>query len=434
MADIIIKNGYILTMDPSTDNIKNGVVVIEDGLITDVCESTEETAETVIDVQGNVIMPGFVNTHTHAGMTLFRGYADDLALSDWLENHIWPAEAELTAFDVYAGTRLACLEMIRSGTIAFADMYFFMDEVGKVVENSGLRAALSYGMIELWDEEKGKRELKEGKSFVREWNGKADGRISAMYGPHAPNTCSKEFLMKVREQATGDNAKIHIHVLETEAELNQMKDQYGMCSVNMLDEIDFFGPDVLAAHCIWLSDGDMDILRNNNVNISHNPVSNMKLASGIAPVTKLLDRGANVCLGTDGCASNNNLDMFGEMKTAALLQKVDTMDPMALPARKVLEMATVNGAKALDINSGMIRKGYNADVIIVDMNKAHLNPLYDVPSHLVYSAGSSDVRTTIVNGKVLMDDYRVICMDEQKVIDEARDAASELISRVDAKK
>jgi len=207
-----------------------------------------------------------------------------------------------------------------------------------------------------------------------------------------------------------------------------------MCSVNMLESIDFLGPDVLAAHCIWLSDGDMDILRNHNVNISHNPVSNMKLASGIAPVTKLLGRGANVCLGTDGCASNNNLDMFGEMKTAALLQKVDAMDPMALPAKQVLEMATVNGAKALDINSGMIRKGHNADVIIVDMNKAHFSPLYDVPSHLVYSAGSGDVRTTIVNGKVLMDDYRVICMDEQKVLDEGRDAAEELMSRVDANK
>jgi 5-methylthioadenosine/S-adenosylhomocysteine deaminase len=201
----------------------------------------------------------------------------------------------------------------------------------------------------------------------------------------------------------------------------------------MLDSIDFFGPDVLAAHCVWLSDGDMDILANNNVNISHNPVSNMKLASGVAPVTKLLDRDANVCLGTDGCASNNNLDMFDEMKTATLLQKVDTMDPTALPARKVLEMATVNGAKALDIKSGMLRKDYNADVIIIDMNRSHLTPLFDVPSQLVYSAGGGDVRTSIVNGKVLMDDHKVLCMDEQKIIDDAKEAAFDLVSRVDAK-
>jgi 5-methylthioadenosine/S-adenosylhomocysteine deaminase len=433
MADIIIKNGYVLTMDPELGDLKNGVVVIDDGSIVEVAESTEATADTVIDARGGVVMPGFVNTHTHAGMTLFRGYADDLPLASWLQDHIWPAEAELTASDVVAGTNLACLEMIKSGTVAFADMYFFMEEVGKVVESSGLRAALSYGMIELGDAEKGKNELKKGKGFVNEWNGKADGRISAMYGPHAPNTCSKDFLIKVKEQAVADNAKIHIHVLETEAELNQMKEQYGMCSVNMLDSIDFFGPDVLAAHCVWLSDGDMDILANNNVNISHNPVSNMKLASGVAPVTKLLDRGANVCLGTDGCASNNNLDMFDEMKTATLLQKVDTMDPTALPARKVLEMATVSGANALDIKSGMLRKGYNADVIIVDMNRSHLTPLFDVPSQLVYSAGGSDVRTSIVNGKLLMDDHKVLCMDEQKIIDDAKEAASDLVSRVDAK-
>lgn len=433
MADIIIKNGYVLTMDPELGDLKNGVVVIDDGSIVEVAESTEATADTVIDARGGVVMPGFVNTHTHAGMTLFRGYADDLPLTSWLQDHIWPAEAELTASDVVAGTKLACLEMIKSGTMAFADMYFFMEEVGKVVESSGLRAALSYGMIELGDAEKGKNELKKGKRFVNEWNGEADGMISAMYGPHAPNTCSKEFLIKVKEQAVADNVKIHIHVLETEAELNQMKEQYGMCSVNMLDSIDFFGPDVLAAHCVWLSDGDMDILANNNVNISHNPVSNMKLASGVAPVTKLLDRDANVCLGTDGCASNNNLDMFDEMKTATLLQKVDTMDPTALPARKVLEMATVNGAKALDIKSGMLRKGYNADVIIIDMNRSHLTPLFDVPSQLVYSAGGSDVRTSIVNGKVLMDDHKVLCMDEQKIIDDAKEAASDLVSRVDAK-
>ncbi|MDA0525272.1 amidohydrolase family protein [Methanococcoides alaskense] len=433
MADIIIKNGYVLTMDPELGDLKNGVVVIDDGSIVEVAESTEATADTVIDARGGVVMPGFVNTHTHAGMTLFRGYADDLPLASWLQDHIWPAEAELTASDVVAGTNLACLEMIKSGTVAFADMYFFMEEVGTVVESSGLRAALSYGMIELGDAEKGKNELKKGKGFVNEWNGKADGRISAMYGPHAPNTCSKEFLIKVKEQAVADNAKIHIHVLETEAELNQMKEQYGMCSVNMLDSIDFLGPDVLAAHCVWLSDGDMDILANNNVNISHNPVSNMKLASGVAPVTKLLDRGANVCLGTDGCASNNNLDMFDEMKTATLLQKVDTMDPTALPARKVLEMATVSGANALDIKSGMLRKGYNADVIIVDMNRSHLTPLFDVPSQLVYSAGGSDVRTSIVNGKLLMDDHKVLCMDEQKIIDDAKEAASDLVARVDAK-
>ena len=314
MADIIIKNAYILTMDPDIGDIENGIVVIENGIITETGTSTDAVADKIIDAHGSVVMPGLVNTHCHAGMTLFRGYADDLQLSDWLENHIWPAEAQLTGDDLYTGTMLACLEMIRTGTTAFADMYIHEDRVAQAVEESGVRAALSYGMIDLGDEERARKELEEGRQFVMEWNGKADGRITTMYGPHAPNTCSKEFLKTVREQATKDNVRIHIHILETEAELNLMKERHGVCSIHLLDGFDFYKPDVLAAHCVWLSDGDIKILAERGVNISHNPVSNMKLASGIAPVAKLLAAGANVSLGTDGCASNNNLDIFEEMK------------------------------------------------------------------------------------------------------------------------
>jgi 5-methylthioadenosine/S-adenosylhomocysteine deaminase len=430
MADIIIKNAYILTMDPDARDMKNGTVVIEDGRITEIGEKTKERAETVIDAKGSVVMPGLVNTHTHAAMTLFRGYADDLQLAEWLEKHIWPAEAQLTAGDVYKGSLLACLEMIRSGTTSFADMYFFMDETAKAVEASGLRASLSHGLIELWNEEKGETDLKEGKRFVRAWQGAADGRIKTMYGPHAPNTCSDEYLAKVKEAARKDGTGLHIHVLETEAELLAMKERYGKCSVHMLDDIGFFGPDVLAAHCVWLSDGDIEILRERGVNVSHNPISNMKLASGTAPVYKMLERGVNVSLGTDGCASNNNLDLFEEMKTAALLHKLSTGNPTALPARQVLKMATVNGAKALGTETGILKVGMKADMIIVDMKKPHLTPCFDVPSQLVYSAGGSDVRTTIVDGKVLMDDYRVLVLDEQKVIEEAQKAAKELVARV----
>jgi len=419
-------------MDPDAGDLKNGTVVIEGGKITEIGEQTKEHAETVIDAKGSVVMPGLVNTHTHAAMTLFRGYADDLQLAEWLEKHIWPAEAQLRAEDVYRGSLLACLEMIRSGTTSFADMYFFMDETAKAVEASGIRASLSHGLIELWNEEKGETDLKEGKRFVRAWQGAADGRIKTMYGPHAPNTCSDEYLAKVKEEARKDGAGIHIHVLETEAELLAMKERYGKCSVHMLDDIGFFGPDVLAAHCVWLSDGDIEVLREKGVNVSHNPISNMKLASGTAPIYKMLERGVNVSLGTDGCASNNNLDLFEEMKTAALLHKLSTGNPTALPARQVLKMATVNGAKALGTESGMLKAGMKADLIIVDMKKPHLTPCFDVPSHLVYSAGGSDVRTTIVDGKVLMDDYRVLVMDEQKVIEEAQKAAEELAARVNA--
>ena len=320
--------------------------------------------------------------------------------------------------------------MIRSGTTSFADMYFFMDETAKAVEESGLRASLSHGLIEIWNEEKGESDLKEGKRFVRAWQGAADGRIKTMYGPHAPNTCSDEYLAKVKEEARKDGAGIHIHVLETEAELNAMKERYGKCSVHLLDDIGFFGPDVLAAHCVWLSDGDIEILSKKGVNVSHNPVSNMKLASGIAPVYKMLEKGVNVTLGTDGCASNNNLDLFEEMKSAALLHKVNTGNPAALPARQVLGLATVNGAKALGTETGMLKAGKKADLIIVDMKKPHLIPCFDLASHLVYSARGSDVRTTIVDGKVLMDDYRVLVLDEQKVIEEAQKAAEELVARI----
>ncbi len=357
MADIIIKNAYVLTMDPDLGDLKNGVVVIEDGRIMEIGEKTNESAETVIDAKQSVVMPGLVNTHTHAAMTLFRGYADDMQLAEWLEGRVWPAEAKLTAEDVYKGSLLACLEMIKSGTTSFADMYFLMDETAKAVELSGLRASLSHGLVELWNKEKGEADLKEGRRFVRAWRGAAEGRIKTMYGPHAPNTCSEEYLAKVREEANRDGVGIHIHLLETEAELNEMKEKYGKCSVHLLEDIGFLGPDVLAAHCVWVSDGDIEILRKRGVNVSHNVVSNMKLASGIAPVHKMLRKGVNVSLGTDGCASNNSLDLFEEMKTAALLQKVSNSNPTVLPAQQVLEMGTVNGAKALDPETGMLKVG-----------------------------------------------------------------------------
>ncbi|MCC7576734.1 MAG: amidohydrolase family protein [Methanomethylovorans sp.] len=432
MADMIIKNGHILTMEPGKEReFSNGVVVIDEGIITSVGEKTNESADIVVDAHGGIVMPGLVNTHAHAAMTLFRGYADDLPLSQWLQEHIWPAEAKLTESDIYKGSMLASLEMIKSGTTCFSDMYIHEDETAKAVEKAGIRAALSYGMIDFGNKDKADAELNEGSRFVQKWHGKADGRITAMYGPHAPNTCSREFLVRVRDKAREDGVKVHIHVLETEAELKEMKEKYGMCSIHMLNNIGFFDSDVVAAHCVWLSDGDIKILAERGVNISHNPVSNMKLASGIAPVAKLLQSGANVCLGTDGCASNNNLDMFEEMKVAALLQKVSTMDPTALPAKEVLKMATVNGAKALGIKGGTVSKGALADIIIVDRNKAHMKPFYDAASHLVYSANGQDVMTNIVNGKLLMQDYEVLCMDEMKIIEQASVAAENLIQRLD---
>lgn len=419
MADIIIRNGYLLTMDPDRGDVEKGTLVIDNGRIVEIAAATDRKADKEIDAAGCVVMPGLVNTHGHLAMTLFRGYADDLPLKTWLEDYMWPAEAKTTEEELLVGARLGCLEMIRSGTTAFADMYFGMDQTARAVEESGLRAALTYGMIDLGNREKAAAELREGTRFAREWNGKAGGRITTMYGPHAPNTCSKEFLERVLQRGREDGLGFHIHLLETAAERDEIQKLHGIGAVELLNTMGFLSPDVLAAHGVWLTDDDMKILAERGVHISHNPVSNMKLASGIAPVAAMLDAGVSVSLGTDGCASNNNLDLFEEMKTAALLQKAVTGDPTALPARKVLEMATVNGARALGVDSGMLRKGLNADVIVVEMDQPHLTPVYDVLSQLVYAASGRDVRTTIVDGAVLMENRRLISVDEDEILDRA---------------
>ncbi|MCD5409326.1 MAG: amidohydrolase family protein, partial [Methanocellales archaeon] len=330
--------------------------------------------------------------------------------------------------DVYIGTLLGCLEMIRSGTTAFADMYIKMDGAARAVKESGLRGALSYGMIELGDEEKGKEELEIGIKFIKKWNGAADGRIMARYGPHAPNTCSPDFLTRIRERAYKDGVGIHIHLAETEMETDEMEARHGMRPVRLLDEIGFLGPDVLAAHCVWLSDDDIKILKKSDVKIAHNPSSNMKLASGVAPVPECINNGIVVGIGTDGCASNNALDMFHEMKMAALLHKVHKLDPTVIPAQEALKMATINSAHALDIDGGTIARGKKADIIIVDIHKPHLTPKHNLTSHLVYCARGSDVSTTIVDGKVLMEDYVVRVLDEEDVMEKAEKAAENLIS------
>jgi len=400
MADLIIKGGRVLTMDNAI--IDNGVVVVENGLITFVGRDTKEKADRVIDAKGCAVMPGIINAHTHLPMTLFRGYADDLPYKEWLTK-IQQAEMKLMPHDVRAGSRLGALMMIRSGTTAFADMYIHMDEVAKVVQEMGLRAALGYGMIEGLNEDV-ETKLEIRSNFNRKWSGAANGRITTMYAPHSAESCSKEFLMKVKELAAKENSRVHIHVLETEEELDSMKKRYGMCSINLLDSIGILGPDVLAAHCIWLSDGDIDILKKKKVNVVHCPTSNMSLGVGTARIPLMLEKGINVALGTDGCASGSDLDMWKEMRAASLLHK--SKDPHMMPASEILKMATVNGAKALGIKAGMLKTGYLADIILVDMKKPHF-VTRDPISALVQSAAGCDVRTTIVGGKILMEDRTV---------------------------
>ncbi len=402
MADLIIKGGKVLT---DRGFIDNGVVAVENSLITYAGKDAREKAEKIIDAKGCLVMPGLINAHTHLSMTLFRGFAEGLSYKEWIEK-IQKAEMRLMPSDVRAGAYLGVLEMIRTGTTALADMYIHMDEVAGVVEETGIRAALGYGMIEGINEDSDTK-LKSRINFTKKWNGAAGGRITTMYAPHSVLSCSREFLVKVKEQAERDNSRIHIHVLETEDELNLMKKRYGMCSVNLLDSIGFLSSKVLAAHCVWLSDGDIDILKNKGVNVVHCPASNMALGAGIAPVSKMMAKGVNVALGTDGAASSGSLDMWKEMRCSSALHK--------LPAIKVLEMATKNGAKALGIKAGVLKPGNLADIIIVELKKA----LFKSNLLSVLVSGGCDVKTNIVDGKILMEDYKVN-LNEEKIIEDAR--------------
>jgi len=389
--------------------IKEGVVVVEDNMITFVGKHTQEKGE-VINAKGCAVMPGLINAHTHASMTLFRGFAENLAYNQWRET-IQQAENMLTPHDIRAGACLGVLEMIKTGTTAFADMYIHMDEVAKVVEKTGMRAVLGYGIIESKNEDI-EAKLKSRAEFVKRWNNKANGRIKAMYAPHSAITCSKELLIKVKELAYRDNVGIHIHVLETEDE------RCSINTVNMLDSIHFLGPDVLAAHCVYVSENDMDILHKNMVNVVHCPTSNMVLGTGRAPVTKMMEKGINVAIGTDSVASGWSLDMWKEMRNASVLHKLH--DPKAMPSFAVLEMATLNGARALNINAGELKPGKLADIIIVHLKSYFLS--HNLISTLVHGASGCDVKTTIVDGKVLMDEYEVKVIEEEKVIEDAKEA------------
>jgi 5-methylthioadenosine/S-adenosylhomocysteine deaminase len=354
-----------------------------------------------------------------------------MPLMEWLEKKIWPIEQNLTADDCYAGALLGCLEMIKSGTTCFADQYFYMEDVARAVEEAGLRGVLSRGIIELDDPEKREMTIREGERLVKNCHGMANGRILTMFGPHSAYTCSPECLMQVKELAKKYRVGIHTHISEAQDEVDKIFKRYGKRPVEHLDSIGFLGPEVLAAHCVWLTAREIEIFHRRGVKPVHNPVSNMKTASGVAPVPEMLGAGIPVALGTDGAASNNSLDMFREMKFAALLNKVHKLDPTVVPARAVLEMATINGAIALGLQGeiGSLEVGKKADVVLVDMKKPHLAPLHNVISHLVYSTVGSDVDTVIVDGEVLMREDRVLTLDEDEILERAQKASDDLLAR-----
>ena len=374
-------------------------VYVEAGRIVSV--GKRERADEVLDARGKFVLPGMVNTHTHAAMVLLRGYGEGLPLKRWLEERIWPAEKKLTKKAVYWGTRLAIMEMLRSGTVAFNNMYFFPEEAAKAAEETGIRAAVSYAMIDNGDAGKREEEMRGAEKFLREV--RQTELVTPMLAPHAPYTVSKELLRWSRETANEHKIGLHTHVSETEWEVKGMRKRTGKTPVQYLESLGFWGEDVIAAHGVWLTPKDREILKGRGVKVSHCPVSNMKLGSGTMDYGKM--GGIAVSLGTDGAASNNSLDMFREMKTAALLH--------GLGAKEAWKMATVEGAKALGYKTG-IRKGAAADLMLVDRDAIGMVPMHDLYANLVYGADGSAVSDVVVNGKVVMRNREI--NEEKRII------------------
>jgi 5-methylthioadenosine/S-adenosylhomocysteine deaminase len=381
----------------------------------------EVAAENVIDAEGMVAIPGLVNTHTHCAMTLLRGYADDMPLMPWLQERIWPLEMKLVEEDVYWGTLLGIAEMIRGGVTCFNDMYHYFEATARAVVESGIRANVS-GVLLGFVSDAAQR-LERAIEFAKEWKGAADGRLVTMLGPHAPYTCPDHLLERVIAGAKEAGVGVHIHVSETAQEVRDSQRDFGMTPVARLNALGLFeARPVLAAHCVHLTDDDIATLVEHKVGIAHNPGSNMKLGSGVAPVPRLLAAGAVVGLGTDGPASNNNLDMLEEARLAALLHKLHSGDPTVVPAGQALGMATRGSAQALGLGDqvGQIKVGMKADLALLDFRQPHLFPPHGIVSHLVYAARAGDVRTVFVNGRALMLDRQLQTLDEQEIFGQVR--------------
>jgi len=389
---------------------------------------TDLEADEIINGKGMAALPGLINTHSHAPMTLFRGYGDDMKLQEWLQQKIWPIENKLTDEDVYWGTKLACLEMIKTGTTCFNDMYWHLPGIVRAVDEIGIRAVLSPCFVDLFDDKKREEAIKEHTKLLTDVQAMGSERIIPALGPHALYTVSKEGLRWNREFSDKENLLIHFHLAETEQENEDCIKKNGKRPVEYLEEIGFLCERVVAAHCSWLNQKDIEILAKYDVKIAHNPASNMKLSTGVMPYPEMVKAGLVVSLGTDGCASNNNLDMFEELKFAALLQKSARGDPTAMPAKEGWEMATINGAKALGLNSGRIEEGMLADIILINLERTELTPNHNLISNLVYSANGSCVDTVICDGRILMRGRKV--EGEEEIIEKANDVAMNLTQSV----
>ena len=432
MSKTLIQGALIVTMNDEKPGHFYGDILTNNDQIENISEKPDsvkpELADRVIDGSNLIVMPGFINTHGHAAMSLLRSYADDMPLTDWLVKKIWPIETLLESDDIYWGSMLSIAEMIKGGTTTFTDMYFFMDRVAEAAAESGIRAVLSRGLslFGLGIDEGG---FKETKKFINDWHGAENGRITVMLGPHAIYTGSPDFYRSIVDLAGETGLSLQIHLSETKIEVESSFEQHGCSPVKLLYDLGLFDHKVLAAHCVHLSKQDIELLAEKNVGVSHNPGSNLKLGSGIAPVRKMLEAGITVGIGTDGASSNNNLDMVEEMRLAALLGKGLEMDPTLINAVTALQMSTSMGAEALSLGKvGVLREGYKADLIGFRHDRPHLTPMHDPQSHLVYASAAADVCLVMVDGKLLLENGELTTLDEEKIRAEASRKATRLVN------
>ena len=429
-ADILVYNGTILTMDDRNRTIPNGLLAISGNTIGHVGQDEKGSlkAQKELDAEGGLILPGLINGHTHAAMTLFRGLADDLPLMDWLNNYIFPAEGKMDADFVRVGTLLACAEMIMSGTTTFCDMYLFEEEVARAAKEAGMRCLVgevlydfpspNYGTIE--------KGFIYTEALIERW--RRDSLINIAVEPHSLFTCGVELLRKANDLALGKGVPLILHLAETREELKEIERRYGKNPTQHLKDLGLLGSHLIVDHCVHVSKPEIELLAENEVSVVHNPESNMKLASGIAPVPDMIAKGMKVGLGTDGCASNNNLDLFGEMDMAAKLHKASKLDPTVMDAQTLVKMATIDGARALGLEkiTGSLEAGKKADLIVIDTNKPHLIPMYNPYSHLVYAAGGHDVRHSVIDGNLVMEDRRLLTLDLEDILVRSREKSEKV--------
>ncbi len=423
-ADLILTNiSYILTMDENLTQFNDSDIVIKDGKIIDIGKNKKnEYYGKTIDGRGKIAIPGLINTHTHAAMTLLRGYGSDNPLKVWLEEYIWPVEGKFVSYEfVKDGTDIACYEMLRNGITTFVDMYFYEDAVAESVKNAGMRAALCTGILDFPNPGASSPDegIKKTEEFIKRYQG--DENIYPCVGPHAPYTCSPETLKKAMDLAEKYDTLFHIHVAETQFEVETIKEKYGKTPVEHLDSIGVLNERVLAAHMVHPTNEEIELLAKRGAKVAHCPESNLKLASGVAPVPKMLDAGVVVSVGTDGTASNDDLDIIGEIATAAKLHKGVNLDPTVLNAKQALQMATINGANALRLEDkiGSLEIGKYADITLIDVQDPHLQPLFDPYTQIVYSSTGKDVDTVIVGGEVVVLGKEVLVLDKNELLEKA---------------